>query len=1020
MSDYTDSQLIHIGFSDLKSARRWLGFSELDSMDIDVFLDVLGKNAANPDVALRSIVRLIEVCPEVASYCKDSPHKAAVLVRLLGVSEALGEFLIRHPEQLCVLDNVDVLGDCERIGAHEFQENLLRSVEAEPDVSMPTAGISGDSAYQALRIAYRRELIRITLRDVLSSGPVESVTRVGEELADLAAAAIHAAIAVSRAELTRVHDNVDLLQRVRFAVIGMGKCGARELNYISDVDVIYVHDLFPVDSQINSLSDEDSAAVIASKIASGVSRVMMAPSAEPPLWEIDANLRPEGKDGPLSRTVESHVRYYKKWAKSWEFQALLKARPIAGDRELGLRYADAITPFVWKSSQQAGFVESVQAMRGRVTDNIPLHERQRNIKLGPGGLRDVEFTVQLLQLVHGRKDERVRTQATTESLQALAEYGYIARKDAEQFELYYRWLRLLEHRIQLFRLRRTHLMPEKKEELSALAVAMQPAGTMQRASSDALVEQWKKIQRQVRGIHEKIFYRPLLAALSHTSLDGTALSDDQVRDRLQILGYKDPKAAQRHLQALTKGVSRRAEILRTLLPVLLEWIAQGVDPDAGLLGFRRVSEALGTSPWYLRMLRDSTTAAERLCQVLASSRYITDALEVQPQAVAWLGRDDDLAPRTLQQLDDEITAQIERHSNAHSAIRGIRVLRRREILRVALADVCGLLEVESVTCALSAIDQAAIAGTLRVAQRTVYEGHDGPIPEFLVIAMGRQGGQEIGYSSDADVMYAYQSYGEAAVYEQTALEQAQRIAQSIAQLLNAPCEPPIIAERILEIDNDLRPEGKQGAMVRSVSSYREYYDRWAQTWEFQALTRARPMAGDSAIAQEFMGLVDRYRYPQHFTEQQINDIRRMKARVENERLPQGADPYRHVKLGRGSLADVEWLVQTLQLRYGHVHVAMRTTNTLEALEAACREGFLDGSEAQILARSWKLCTQIRNYNLLRTGRSSDVLPKAGLDMEAVARWCGYSPGQSAAFEDDYLRITRQARTIFERLFYAAS
>ncbi|MDO5618432.1 bifunctional [glutamine synthetase] adenylyltransferase/[glutamine synthetase]-adenylyl-L-tyrosine phosphorylase [Kocuria sp.] len=1053
----TDGQLIHVGFADLKQARRWLQFPELASADLGALLELLEEYAASPDTAVRSLVRLIEAHPSAAEVLTGDTEAAAPLVRLLGASEALGEFLIRHPDQLDLVKH-PFEAEPQEIPATEFRNHLLAAVGATPSDRLPVATATGDQAYQALRVAYRRELTRIAVGDLGAISPVDHVPAVGRQLADLAAAAIDAALAVSRAELAQTVDDAEsaLLPRLSLAVIGMGKCGARELNYISDVDVIYVHELLAqipgtssgADAQTapaaTSMAEEECASVLAAKLASGTARAIMATSAEPPLWELDANLRPEGKDGPLSRTVSSHVRYYKKWAKSWEFQALLKARPMAGDAELGSQYAEAITPFVWESSQREGFVESVQAMRRRVTDNIPAEERERQIKLGPGGLRDVEFTVQLLQLVHGHSDDRVRTQSTTDSLQALSDCGYIARRDAEQFGAHYRWLRLLEHRIQLFRLRRTHLMPTKSHELAVIAVAMQAPDAQQRMRGDALVEQWHQVQRSVRGMHEKIFYRPLLAALSHTPLDGVELSDEQVRDRLEVLGYRDPRAAQRHLEALTKGVSRRAEILRTLLPVLLEWIARGVDADAGLLGFRRVSEALGSSPWYLRMMRDSNTAAERLCQILASSRYITDSLENQPEAVAWLGRDDDLVPRSFEHLWNEIQAQMGRHSDADGAIRMIRVLRRREGLRVALADACGLVDVDAVVAALSDIDRATILGALHVAERDIYVHQEsGCMADVLVVAMGRQGGREIGYGSDADVMYAFQpctgdhDHGHQEMddgalptgpdalaaeasdgdHQQCASDQALRVIQRMVQLLKSPCDPVIVAERSLEIDNDLRPEGKQGAMVRSVESYREYYDRWAQTWEFQALTRALPMAGSDKVARHFTEVIDPHRYPAQFSAQQLNDVRRMKARVENERLPRGADPTRHLKLGRGGLSDVEWLAQTLQLQHAHDHPALRTTSTLRTLQAAVEEDLLEEADAQALARAWRLCTQIRNYNVLRTGRASDVLPKAGLDMEAVARWCGYPPGHAGALEDDYLRITRQARAVFERVFY---
>ena len=384
---------------------------------------------------------------------------------------------------------------------------------------------------------------------------------------------------------------------------------------------------------------------------------------------MDANLRPEGKDGPLVRTVESYVSYYKRWAENWEFQALLKARPVAGSAHLGRRFAHAIDPFVWDSAARESFVESVQAMRARVTDNIPPAQVEQQIKLGPGGLRDIEFTVQLLQLVHGRTDPTVRTKSTIESLEALTGSSYISRADAQTFALYYKKLRLLEHRIQLSQLRRTHLMPAKEQERRALARSLVSPERLGTLSAEQMYKAWQKLKRNVRSLHERVFFRPLLAAVSTLSRDEVVLTESAAQDRLAALGYRDPRGAMRHIQALTSGVSRRAEIQRHLMPVLLGWFADGVDADAGLLGFRIVSESLGTTSWYLRMLRDSPAAAERLCHILSSSRYITDLLEDAPTSITWLDKVADLQPLGAAALKAEIASLLSRHDDSAEAPR---------------------------------------------------------------------------------------------------------------------------------------------------------------------------------------------------------------------------------------------------------------------------------------------------------------------------------------------------------------
>lgn len=996
-------RLISAGFSDLEKGERFLAARELDGIDQDTIFAGLHLSA-NPDTALQSLVRLIEKHPSLKQLAGEHPDRSEPLYRLLGASEALGEFLIRHPEHLDVFD-VRVSPEPLSADPGELRMKLLRSVKADPNSPRPVAGMTGSGAYAALRTAYRRGLTELAIKDLCAASPQDFMPAVGAELADLAGAAIEAALAVARAEAAATFDRADIAG-VGLAVIGMGKCGARELNYISDVDVIYV---------IEAPDLEDAkAATIGTALAAGISRAISSTAPEPGLWEVDANLRPEGKSGPLVRTLPSHLSYYAKWADSWEFQALLKARTIAGDKELGSRYEQAVQPLVWASAGREGFVESVQAMRRRVTNNIAPAEEQRQIKLGPGGLRDVEFTVQLLQLVHGKSDETLRCRDTTSAISALSAGGYIGRVDAAAFDAAYRYLRVLEHRIQLFQMRRTHLMPTSQESLRFLAKAVLGPFSTGRPHPDALIETWHKTKRSVRELHDRIFYRPLLNTAAKLSSEDARLTPEAAQGRLAALGYRDPQGAMRHIEALTAGVSRRAALQRQLLPILLGWLAEGVDPDAGLLAFRRVSETLGTTHWYLGMLRDSQAAAERLCHVLSNSRLIADLLEVSPESVAWLGADKELMPLGFEAQWQEIQSKMSRHADPENAMRLVRLIRRREILRIAIADSSGLLEQDEVGTALADVDRAAVLGALHVAENIV--ASEGLLKtQVLVVAMGRQGGREIGYGSDADVMYVHRALPGAS--ESEAQQQALAIVGHISTLLTQPLKPAIRAERVLSLDADLRPEGKNGAMVRSLESYAEYYRRWSLIWEAQALLRAQPMAGDDELAAEFLWLINPIRYPGTLAETDVREIRRVKARVESERLPRGADPARHVKLGRGGLSDVEWLVQLLQLQHAGEHPKLRTTSTLQALDAIESLGLIDKSDVTLLREAWRLASRIRSANVICNGRASDLLPASRRDLEAVARWCGYAPGQAAVFEEDYLRLSRRTRAVFEKDFY---
>lgn len=1071
------AQMVSAGFYDSGKSERWLEAPELAAVDrVNLFAGL--RYAPSPDTALPALVRLIEKHPPVAERA-NCGEKQMGLFRLLGASQAVGDFLYRHPQTIDPLFDTDtVRGETELVATEHpktvldtpetdtpnktpervqksplpqsaplntpYRTRLLHAVGADPDAERPRARteLTGKDGYVALRVAYRAELAKIALIDVCSPDPVELMPTIGRHLADLAAAALEAALAIARTEVAEGAGgglcaapargaSVDALD---LAIIGMGKCGARELNYISDVDVVYVIAPAPASDLPEGAEPltEQQCAQIGTELVHALTKAIMAPAPEPPLWEVDANLRPEGKDGPLVRTVESYVSYYKRWAENWEFQALLKARPVAGSAHLGRRFAHAIDPFVWDSAARESFVESVQAMRARVTDNIPPAQVEQQIKLGPGGLRDIEFTVQLLQLVHGRTDPTVRTKSTIESLEALTGSSYISRADAQTFALYYKKLRLLEHRIQLSQLRRTHLMPAKEHERRALARSLVSPERLGTLSAEQMYKAWQKLKRNVRSLHERVFFRPLLAAVSTLSRDEVVLTESAAQDRLAALGYRDPRGAMRHIQALTSGVSRRAEIQRHLMPVLLGWFADGVDADAGLLGFRIVSESLGTTSWYLRMLRDSPAAAERLCHILSSSRYITDLLEDAPTSITWLDKVADLQPLGAAALKAEIASLLSRHDDSAEAMRAVRYLRRREILRIAMGDALNLLGVQQVCTGLATVDECTIGAALALAEReeiTAKEREEAAgireipeeepknplLTEIAVIAMGRLGGAENGFGSDADVMFVHRPVEGAG--EEEAQSQANRIVNRLMQLIKQPVRPAIRAERPLEVDADLRPEGKQGAMVRSLDSYRAYYERWAETWEFQALLRARPIAGSEELGRAFIELIDPYRYPREFTTEQAQQVRRMKARVEHERMPHGADRTRQLKLGRGGLSDVEWLVQLIQLQHAHKVEGLRTTSTLDALDAAVQANLVAAEDAEVLRDAWLLATKIRGGNVLRGVRQSDLLPTLRDALEAVARWSGYTPGNARQLEEDYLRVTRNARKVYERLFF---
>jgi glutamate-ammonia-ligase adenylyltransferase len=1000
-SHSTSAHLARLGFAEPGRSAGLLAERVLSELVGEAGADDLAEplsRGADPDLAVLGLIRLVEATQArpaardgLADLLQSDDERRHRLLVTLGGSRALVDHLATHPEHWrAAADATPPTAADLRSAMTDAVRAHYRSPRQTPS-GMPSR--SYPPAYDVLRVEYRRQLLRIAALDLATSDPVTHLPVAAEALAQLAEATLEAALLISREEFGPGHEDC------RLAIIGMGKTGGGELNYISDVDVIFVVE--PADG-----ATEERAVEVGTVLAAATMKACGSSTAEGTLWPVDAALRPEGKQGPLVRTIASHKAYYERWAKTWEFQALLKAWVSAGDLELGKAYKETLKPLIWGAAGRDNFVEDVQAMRRRVEQHVPAAEAARQLKLGPGGLRDVEFSVQLLQLVHGRTDESLRSATTLEALHALARGGYVARDDAATLDRAYRLLRTLEHRIQLYRLRRTHLMPTEPDALRILGRALGLEGD----PAAAVVAAWQSQAREVRRIHERLFYRPLLAAAARLSSAETSLSPEQARARFAALGFRDPAGAMRHVEALTSGVSRRAAIQRTLLPVMLGWFADEADPDAGLLAFRRVSDELGTIHWYLKMLRDEGSAAERLAHVLGRSRYAAELLIRAPESVAMFGEPDGLVPRTEAALTQTFRSAAGRRDSPMRAMASVGALRRQEILRVTLADLLGDIDVTQVGRALSDIAAATIAAALDIAGAAVTSAQGGAVVDMLVVGMGSLGGAELGYGSDADVIIVHRPHE--GIAEDVAQRQAIAIVQELVRLVAATGPDPLV------LDIDLRPEGKNGPLSRSLTSYAAYYDRWALTWEFQALLRARPIAGDAEVATAYLALIDPLRWrPGGLTATQLREVRTMKARVEAERLPRGADPRTHLKLGRGGLTDIEWTVQALQLQHADTHPELRTPNTVAGLGAAAQLGLVTAEQAETLLAAWTQAARLRNAVLLWKGRPGDAVPGDVREADGVGRIVGREPGTGATLTEAYLRQARRGRAVVDTVFY---
>jgi [glutamine synthetase] adenylyltransferase / [glutamine synthetase]-adenylyl-L-tyrosine phosphorylase len=825
----------------------------------------------------------------------------------------------------------------------------------------------GRDGMSELRVEKRRRLLQIAAADAAGELQLEEAT------------AALAALADACLQVTLDHIGAP----ASLGVVAMGKLGGAELNYVSDIDVMFVAD-----------SDQTEA----TKAAEALLAELGGHSPQGRAYVIDANLRPEGRSGALVRSVDSYLEYYERWAKPWEFQALLKARPSAGNLESAQELIDRTRALVFPSDVTSERVSSIRKMKERVEDHAARALRKAkgapgaDVKLGPGGIRDIEFCVQLLQLVHGSADESIRSRGTLDALQLLTAGGYVAEDDAAGLAVAYRWLRTVEHRLQLWQERRVHQIPSDDEARARFAKAMGFSDTPVAAASSRFDDRHRAVLADVRGRFERIFYRPMIESLAQ---GGTRrLSAAALQERLRVLGFRDVERAARNLQNLVAGTSRKAKLLRVLTPALLRFLANTPAPDAGLLSFLHLAEALGNRVDALGALRDNPPGLAFLSKVLGSGRLMGEVLVHVPEELHAIADPETLGgAKGREQLIREAVASLE-WRDPEKRLDGLRRFKRREMMHVSLRDLAAEIDVHTVGTALSDLADAALHAAL---------GDNSSLP-FAVIGMGKLGGGELNYSSDIDVMFVHD--GDPA--------EAEKIAEGLLRAVGEVTPEG----QAFRVDAALRPEGKAGTLARSLESFLEYYERWAKPWEHQALIKARFAAGHADLAQRLLSALRPRAFPEELSTEALREMRHLKARMEKERVTRGVDPRKHLKMGPGGISDVEFAVQLLQRLHGHRVEQLRTRSTTRALDAARDGGLLSADDARVLLDAYSFLMRLRNRAFFLSGRPVDVLPAKPEELEALGISMGFRDQPRQELDEAYLRTTRRARRVAEGIIYS--
>jgi glutamate-ammonia-ligase adenylyltransferase len=844
-----------------------------------------------------------------------------------------------------------------------------------------TATVTGSAAVSALRTAYRDELLVLAAADLGAVSepdlPVLGVEEVAARLSDIAGrGAARRAGRRGRRGRRRPGDRPG-----RLAVIAMGKCGGRELNYVSDVDVVFVAE--PADA--------------ATARARGPGDAHLGESC----FEVDANLRPEGRQGALVRTLDGHVAYYKRWAKTWEFQALLKARPIAGDPELGKAYAEAVAPMVWSAAGRPDFVVDVQAMRRRVEENVRPDHRAREIKLGPGGLRDVEFagaTAPARARAHrrgaalgGRRSTRCGRCRTA---------AYVGRDDgAKPRGVLPLPAACWSTGCSCSGCRRTHLLPapDDTDALRWLARSAKLRPDGRTTSSACSWGSGAATPAACGAAREAVL--PAAAHRGVTAAGGLRAAVEKAAARpARGAGLDVAEGALGHLRALTGGFSAPRRSSRPCCRCCWTSSRAAPTPTAASWPTGGCPRRSPDTPWYLRLLRDEGLVAQRLMQLLGTSALVPDLLVRAPEVLRLLAAPTAGARRRAAARPGGLRRFAAAHGSRARPTPAARPrrpasLRRHELLRVACADLLGMLSPRQVCAALSSAWVAVLAATLESVQRSLENGGRGRPARLAVIGMGRLGGAELGYGSDADVLFVCEPV------EGADERDAVRYASQVGRDRAAPASARRARTRRWSSTPTCAPRGRNGPLVRTMESYRAYYARWSQAWEAQALLRASPVAGDpglggalrrdgrsGALPRRGPRPGDRHRDPTH-----------QGARRRGTPAPRGLTAPCTRSSASAGLADVEWTIQLLQLQHAGDLPELRTTSTLDGPAGGrARRGCSLPEEVSELTAAWTLATRARNAVMLVRGKPGDQLPRSGRELAAVAYALGYPPTATPA------------------------
>jgi [glutamine synthetase] adenylyltransferase / [glutamine synthetase]-adenylyl-L-tyrosine phosphorylase len=940
--------------------------------------------APDERLALAFMLKLAEQSPGVLAQALSDAPRAADLAFVLGASELAGSELGKLGDRW--------LEDFEQARAIRPRELVESIVYERRD--------AGDrqAAAAALGEFKRRWFLRIVIGDLLGRLTVVGTTRALSRLANECIGGALAAAARLAGDKGAV--------AAELCVLAMGKLGAGELNLSSDIDLIY----------LIGGSTDPARLEIANHLGETLTELIAAEC-----FRVDMRLRPGGRGSPLVIPVESALGYYESLGDTWERAALLRARPAAGAIEIGQRLMQNLTRFIYRQYLDFDTLRQLRAMKRQIELELRSPDLiERNLKLGRGGIRELEFIVQSLTLIYGGRDARLRTAMTLEAIDRLERYDYLAADRAQNLRDAYRLLRDTEHKLQAAAGLQTHTLPEKSEAFAVLAARL---GFGKGAAAP------EHLRRQLRA------HRDMVAAQFREMLVGggerreiqisgaaeiawrAARDDDSDFAALVELGFNRPAESANHLLLLARGAKQqsaspyRRELLDRLGPELLDEIRGLADPDLALMNLASFITAVGARTSFLGLLEEHRATRRVLLKLFASSSHLSSLFIRHPEILDTLVRSD-LAHirRTVAELRDELAGLVGASEDFEARLDAIRSFRQQEFLRVAIADLAGNLELEDVQIELTGLAETVLREALHLACDETAKRH--PMAAELklcAVAMGRLGAGEMSYNSDLDLIFVYHDSREDGAGER---EAAARVVQKLIAVLEVPTREGIA----YKLDLRLRPSGNAGPLVASLAGFREYHRQSSAVWERQSLVRARVIAGDAWLGGEVEASRQEFVFERALTVAEVGEIAAMRERMERE-IGIETKHRLNLKQGRGGLLDAEFISQMMTLRHGKAYPALRQRGTVGLIRAIARAGLMDAEDAQNLESDYRFLSRLEDRLRIESDQAAWAVPTAHRDLMPLARRMGYQGAAAAQHLLDELQVRRsRVRATFERCF----